>query len=152
MRDLVSSATQRLLIVSPYLGPAGMTMLRGAMAVSAEQGAWIRFVTGDLADVEGANRQALAVLVRGVEGRLIRQRLRVLTSSTEFPVLLHAKIVVADGRRGYLGSANLSGRALDENFEVGTALAANQAKSLDDLVAYLEAQGLLVDRTDAVFG
>lgn len=152
LRDLVSSATERLVIVSPYLGPAGMAMLRGPMAVSAERGAWIRLVTGDLADVEGANRQALAVLIQGGEGRLMRRRLRVLTSSTQFPVLLHAKIVVADGRRGYLGSANLSGRALDENFEVGTALAANQAKALDGLVAYLEAQGLLVDRTDVVFG
>lgn len=150
LRDLVSSATERLLIVSPYLGPAGMAMLRAAMAVSAEQGAWIRFVTADLTAVDGINRRALAVLLEGREGRIIRTRMRVLTGSPEFPVLLHAKIVVVDARRGYLGSANLSGRALDENFEVGTALAAIQAKALDDLVAYLEAQGLLVDYTDTV--
>jgi phosphatidylserine/phosphatidylglycerophosphate/cardiolipin synthase-like enzyme len=129
-----------------------MAALRGAIAVSARQGAWIRLVTGDLANPEGMNRQALGVLVNGVEGGLIRQRIRVLTASAKFPALLHAKIVVADGERGYLGSANISGRALDENFEVGTALVKDQARALDGLVAYLEAQGLLIDRTEAVFG
>lgn len=137
-------------MVSPYLGPAGMSTLRAGLAASAQRGAWIRLVTGEL-DVQGTNRAALAVLAQGPEGDLIRGRLRILAAADDFPVLLHAKIVVVDGERGYMGSANLSGRALDENLEVGTAVDPRQAKALEDLVAYLEAEGRLVDRTELVF-
>lgn len=147
LSDVLAAAVEGLLIVSPYLGPAGMEILRGPIAAAAQRGVWIRLVTSDLDEIDGMNRRALAVLLEGWEGAIIRQRLRLLSGGRQFPVLLHAKIVVADGRYGYLGSANLSARAFNENFEVGAPLSSAQARTLADLVAYLEAEGLLIDRS-----
>lgn len=150
VRDLASSATSRLVIVAPYLSPAGMNGLRDAMVVSAQRGAWIRLITDDLEDPEGWNRRALRTLFEGEGGMIVRKRIRILTKTQALPVLFHAKIVVVDQSRGYLGSANLSLSAMEKNFEVGLALAPNQAEALDGLVSFFESQGLLEDRTALV--
>lgn len=148
LRDVMLSAREELLLVSPYLGPTGMVVMRGPLAAAAERGVWIRILTGGLEDSGAMNRNALDVLLEGEDGAAIKQRLRILAGSAALPMLIHAKIVVADRKMGYLGSANLSARGLQENLEVGTALLPAQARALADFVTYLESQGLIVDRTD----
>ena len=150
MRELAASATARLLVTAPYLSVLGMEYLRDAIAVAAGNGASVRVVTGDV-NRGGPNCDALQALSSGPGGLVLRRRCRILASSELFPVLLHAKLIVADRERGYLGSANLSGRALEDNFEVGVALQPAQARSLDDLITYLESQGKLIDRTAEVW-
>lgn len=152
IRDLLSSASSSLVIVAPYLSPAGMVGLRAPLAVSAQRGAWIRLVTGELSDPDSWNRRALHALVEGVEGEIIRARLRVLTGSSAFPMLLHAKVIIVDRARGYLGSANLSRSAMETNLEVGIALHQVQADALDGLVSFLEAQQLLEECTELALG
>ena len=151
IRDLVASATSRLIIVSPYLSPAGMSALKSGIAISATKGAWIRIVTTGLERPEGLNRQAINVLMQGIEGDAIKKRTRLLTGSEQETLsFLHAKVIVADGARGYLGSANLSRGGLENNFEVGTALTNQQAQALDELVAFFEAENFLVDQTASI--
>jgi len=150
MRELVASATARVLLIAPYASPAGMAVVRSALATSAQRGAWIRLITGDLDDESGWNRRAIHSLVESQEGAFIRGRLRVLAPGARLPALFHAKLIVVDGDRGYMGSANLSWRGMEHNFEVGVALSKSQAKSVEDLISYLEARSFLVDRTDIV--
>lgn len=150
LRELIASATSSLLIAAPYLSPAGMKALQPSIATAAQQGAWIRLVTGGLDDPSGWNCRAIRSLMSGEEGKIVRRRFRVLAARGETPVLLHAKVIVADGARAYLGSANISLGALEKNLELGVALEAAQAETLEQLVSFLEAQGLLVDRTHDV--
>ena len=150
LRTLMSSAHDRLLLIAPYLSQFGMEDLRDSIAVSAHRRAWIRLVTGDLEKEHGYNRQAIKALVEGENGHAIRQRLRVLTPATDVLPLLHAKIVVVDSAQGYLGSANLSRSALESNFEVGVTLSKIQASSIDALIGFFEAQGVLREVTESV--
>lgn len=147
LREIIASATSRLLIAAPYLSPAGMAALQPSIATAAQQGAWIRLITGDLEDANGWNRRAIRSLLNGAEGEIIRRRFRVLAARGETPVLLHAKVIVADGTRAYLGSANISLGALERNLELGVALEPAQAQTLEQLVSFLEGQGLLSERT-----
>ena len=73
-----------------------------------------------------------------------------LTPATDVLPLLHAKIVVVDSAQGYLGSANLSRSALESNFEVGVTLSQIQASSIDALIGFFEAQGVLREVTQSV--
>jgi phosphatidylserine/phosphatidylglycerophosphate/cardiolipin synthase-like enzyme len=50
--------------------------------------------------------------------RALLQRYGVLLRTRHSPYI-HAKVIVADGREGYLGSENLSAQSLDTNREVG---------------------------------
>jgi phosphatidylserine/phosphatidylglycerophosphate/cardiolipin synthase-like enzyme len=57
---------------------------------------------------------------------------------------MHAKFVVADGRRGYLGSANLTSFGLTQHVEVGVGLTAPQAQELLRLIDGLVAAGFFL--------
>ncbi|MGZ5528415.1 MAG: phospholipase D-like domain-containing protein [Limisphaerales bacterium] len=150
LRLLCSSANSNLFLVAPYLSAAGLDSLRGSIATSAQKGAWIRLVTGNLDHRNGANRRAIKHLLNGDEGALIQTKLRVLTATERLPALIHAKIILSDQRRGYLGSANLSQSALDHNFELGASLPPAQVRSLHSLLSLLESRGMISDRSSEV--
>ena len=122
------------------------------MAAAAAAGALIRLVTGDLQDSSSWNYKSVTALVTGAEGQIIRPRLRVLCAARASLGFMHAKLIVADHTRGYLGSANLSGGGFDKNFEIGVALASEQAGALERLVDAFEAQASIVDVTKRVLG
>lgn len=46
----------------------------------------------------------------------------------------HAKLLLVDGEKGYLGSANYSERGLSSQFELGVPLSATQTKNLMNLI------------------
>jgi len=127
----------------------GMALLRPSLATSAQRGAWIRLLTTSL-DTGGWNRKAIAALVDDEDGALVRSRLRVLAPTENLPALIHAKIILADHRRGYLGSANLSQSAMDSNLELGLSLTPQQVSSLESLISLLEAQNYILDCTTTV--
>lgn len=151
VRALCSAATSELILVAPYLSSAGLESLRAPIARSAQQGAWIRLVTSDLDRRNSPNAKALRALVLGEDGEIIKRRLRVLTATDKLPVLIHAKIIIADQKQGYLGSANLSRSALDRNFELGVALSRAQVRSVDSLLSLLEARSLITDSATKLF-
>jgi phosphatidylserine/phosphatidylglycerophosphate/cardiolipin synthase-like enzyme len=90
--------------------------------------------------------------LKGEDGDLIRERLRVLkvSRSTFLNGLIHAKCIVVDCKRGYLGSANFSMSGLERNLELGVALSTEEAAALDALITYLEAHGDLDDCTSKI--
>lgn len=145
LRDLLSSAHRSLVVCAPYLSPAGIRLIRPQLAVSASRGAWIRLITSGLNEAGSLNRRAIETLMEGNEGALIKSRLRILVPVAAFTELVHAKFVIADAERGYLGSANISFGALENNFELGVAIDGMRARALADLVSHLEGDGSLVE-------
>ena len=137
-------------MVAPYLSPTGLAGLRDSLAASAERGAWIRLLTGDLEDSQGCNRRSLSGLVEGERGSAIRKRLRVLTATERLPALIHAKLILADHRTGYLGSANFSRSAMDSNFELGVELCTSQVRALESLLDFFEAENFITDCTATI--
>jgi phosphatidylserine/phosphatidylglycerophosphate/cardiolipin synthase-like enzyme len=150
VRDLLASAESSLIIVAPYLSEPGMLAVRGPLIQSIQRGAWVRIVSQEVEIPGSENSRALRALFSGPGGNHARSRTRILQASGSEAPMFHAKIVVVDRARGYLGSANLSRRAFEHNFEVGVALDARQAASLHDLLSHFEATGLLKDCTEAL--
>jgi phosphatidylserine/phosphatidylglycerophosphate/cardiolipin synthase-like enzyme len=145
LRDVVVSAKRQLVLVAPYLSAGGMRGLLNVMAVAAQSGASLKLITSELDGDEGRNRLAIREIFSGEFGATIGPHVRVLTNSPSFHALIHAKVVVADGRRGYLGSANVSWRGMESNLEIGVELNAHQARALDSLFSYLESAGALLE-------
>ncbi|MBV9660761.1 MAG: hypothetical protein JO337_06350 [Acidimicrobiales bacterium] len=58
--------------------------------------------------------------------------------------MMHAKFVVADSRRGYLGTANLTSWGLGAHVEAGVELLPGQCRRLLDFLGSLRTSGLLV--------
>lgn len=150
IKEIITSAKSSLLIVAPYLSPAGMDILKGSIGSAAQKGVWIRLITQDLDNPKGFNIQAIHSLLTGVEGEIIKNRLRILSPTKHHHILLHAKMIIADGMKGYLGSANVSLGALETNFELGVSLENIQAEALDRLMAYFESQSILIEQTKRI--
>lgn len=150
--DIIAKARARLLIVAPYLSVPGLTRLKGPLAAAASNGAWIRVVTSAVTDRVSWNSKAVRALVADHDGEIIRKRLRLLCGHETSDIFIHAKVVVADGLRGYLGSANVSEAGFDKNFEVGVSLSLDQATTFERLIDDFEVRGLIVDCTEANLG
>ena len=79
----------------------------GAFAAAVDRGVRVRLIVSPGPD-NAADRAALAA--DGVEIRLVSN------------LYVHAKLIIADGQRAYIGSQNLSATSLDLNRELGIIL------------------------------
>lgn len=143
LRRLIISAETSITICAPYLSVSGLQLLTRPLIACGDKLVRVRMVTQCSGENGIANRRALKALFSDLEGSPLFHRLRIL--STEEQDLVHAKLVIADGKKGYLGSANLSVRGLERNLEFGVALSVGQARALDQMVDHLESTFVLTE-------
>ena len=139
LRDVVDSAEQTLTIASPYLEARGVGLLEEALVAALHRGVSIVLLAHDVADLSSMASGAL----RSLQSEARRQQggLDVYTTVPE-GVLLHLKIVVADSRKGLVGSANLTKKGLACNVEVGALVGEEEAGELREVVDRVIASGL----------
>jgi phosphatidylserine/phosphatidylglycerophosphate/cardiolipin synthase-like enzyme len=163
IRELMRSAKQELLIISPYFvpGAAGMSLLRQLVS----QGVHIRILTNSLASTDsplvytGYSRYRAGLLKLGIDLREMRPRLGLkrprfhpFQSSN---ASLHAKALVIDQKTVFVGSLNMDGRSRRFNSELGlvmrsTDIARQVTNILDDVSADGSYRLSLVDHTNRI--
>jgi phosphatidylserine/phosphatidylglycerophosphate/cardiolipin synthase-like enzyme len=141
--EVVRTSQSRLLVVSPYLETEGVGRLQHELLEALQRGVAVKFVThgaevlGSWAStsLEDLRREAVEL-----EGRLF-----VFCVPQATDVLIHSKVVVADGECGVLGSANLTGRGFGRNLETGVTIGAKAAAEIERVLAQAVECGLLVE-------
>ena len=104
----IAAATEELLIASPYFIP-GPRIIRGVLR-AARRGVRVRLLLPARSDVP------LVLLPgRSSYGTLLRSGVEIYELERE---ILHAKVMVIDGERTVIGSANLDQRSFHRNFEI----------------------------------
>jgi phosphatidylserine/phosphatidylglycerophosphate/cardiolipin synthase-like enzyme len=131
LKSLVESAAAALTIVSPYLEAKGVGCLEEAVVDGLYRGVNAVIVTHEADDLGSMNSAALKSLRAAASG--LAGRLTVYTTSPK-GVLMHMKAVVADGERAVVGSANLTGKGLGGNVELGVRLGAQDAQQIQRVV------------------
>ncbi len=139
LKMLAQSATAALTIVSPYLEAKGVGCIEEAVVAALYRGVTAVIVTHEADDLGSRNSAALKSLRTAASG--LAGRLTVYTTSPK-GVLMHMKAVVADGERAVVGSANLTGKGLGGNVELGVRLGKPQAQEIERVVGALIATGL----------
>ncbi len=137
LQRMVSSATQELIIISPYFVP----QKQGVEFFSslAKTGVRVIIVSNSLASTNHASVHAVyaryrkPLLQNGVELYELRPRLE--TMPIDAKLTLHSKVATVDRKRLFVGSFNLDPRSLYINTEMGMAvdsaeLAGNMAASI----------------------
>lgn len=139
LHSLVASATERILIVS-Y---AAFTLngLAGDLEKAVGNGLSVDVVFENKADSSG-KYEGTGTPFAKVEGIT---RWRWPAEKRDGSGVLHAKVLVADGRRALVGSANLTNHALTANMEAGVLVRdPGAAQALEDHVRGLMVAGYLV--------
>jgi phosphatidylserine/phosphatidylglycerophosphate/cardiolipin synthase-like enzyme len=150
LATLMRSATQELLIISPYFIPGkdGMELFAGLVA----RGVRIRILTNSLAATDsplvdtGYSRYRPALLALGVDLSEVRPKLgqkrarfHPFKSSN---ASLHAKAVVIDQKTVFVGSLNMDGRSARFNSELGLVIrSADIARQVTNLLDDISAEG-----------
>ena len=130
---VASSATESLLICSPFITRPGVDILTGALPNSISRvEVWTKFDSRDW--ITGASEP---------DGLL--DFLEELPDSTQVEIRisdrLHAKLIVADERVGFVGSANLTRGGFSGNIEVARVV---EPPEVDELMDYIRSvRGLL---------
>lgn len=136
--DLLESAKSSVIMMFPFVDRAGIDEIAAAVERALRRGVTVTLVTRYLRDPESPN--ACLVQRIGAIGEPCRERFRPLQlvgglQKQDIREVLHAKVMVVDGgERGYVGSANLTGTALDESLEIGVLIGENAAAALGALL------------------
>jgi len=129
---LIGSAHQRLTFLTPYLESRGIGHLQQELLVALARSVSVDLITQDANSLNSRASAALESL--RCESRGLPGTLRVYTAPASAPVLLHSKLIVADGTSAVVGSANLTGNALLRNLETGVVVGVRQAIEIERVV------------------
>jgi len=131
--DVVRMATTTLHLGGPFWNAAGFALLDPVVEPALDRGVevdlWLHTSTDDHIDVPLSWATKLAR--RGT----VRQH----WYQSDGVSLMHAKFVVADAKRGYLGTANLTSLGMSAHVEIGTELTAKQCGQLLEFLQLLQA-------------
>jgi len=150
LKMLMRSATQEVIVISPYFvpGPDGVALMRELV----ERGTHIRVLTNSLASTDsplvhnGYSRYRVALLKLGVELSEVRPKLG--TKRKRFHPFrsanasLHAKALVIDQKTVFIGSMNMDARSARTNSEMGIVIrSAEIARQVTSLLDDISADG-----------
>lgn len=132
LRQLVSSAGERLVMASPFLD-SGFQNLIPAIVRFAGAGGEFLLITRELVDPASHNSE----VVRELRNRCAGSRPPDVVSWEEEGLGLHMKAAVADSRRAYVGSANFTWGGMGSHAELGVLLEGPSVREIDRLLDVL---------------
>lgn len=132
LHELVSDARERVLLVS--FAAYALTELAADLEAAVGRGCQVDVVFETEEDSAGAYSEPRSKAFGALSGA---RRWRWPPDHRQPGALLHAKLLVVDGRRALVGSANLTHRALSANLEAGVLI--EDAALAADLEAHIRA-------------
>ena len=108
----IASASEELLVANPYFVP-GPRIIR-ALLRAARRGVRVRLLMPARSDVP-----LVQLVGRSSYGILLRGGIEIFEMERE---ILHAKVMLVDGERSVIGSANLDQRSFHRNFEINCVI------------------------------
>ena len=134
LRQLVSSAENEVIIVSPYFVPQRQGV--DFLAALVKKGVRVVVITNSLASTNHSSVHAVyaryrkPLLRQGIELYELRPRLNDVDSSRDnqgkLKITLHSKLAVVDRQTSFVGSFNLDPRSLYINTEMGMAVVSTE--------------------------
>lgn len=146
IQHLIQTTTKRLVFFAPYYSVAGMKHLSVSLRSLLEFRHDVRvdWIIGEADNIE--NQRAFSYLFQHLGPSPL---LRVFQPADAFEqgLVFHAKVLLSDDERGYLGSANFSHRGLHNQFELGVSLTKDQSSSLTLLIDHWIASSQIIPFT-----
>jgi len=146
LTELIAQASRDIVIAAPFM-QAGWGLSAGTLADSVRH-ALLRGVDVDiLGTALGLHTIDRPSLASNAQGRL-RLFQPSVNASDEQQLGSHAKFCVADGSAAYVGSANLTGKGLSDQIEMGVLVHGDIARQIKDFWDYAVEAGLFLPVED----
>jgi phosphatidylserine/phosphatidylglycerophosphate/cardiolipin synthase-like enzyme len=129
---LAMASKREICIVNPFFDHRGQRKLLPYLVSAAKRGVRIRIVSRTQSlDVSDQLQSFISPLLR------VGANVETKTFGVGSDYGLHAKFIIIDGERAYLGSANLTGRSLSKNVETGVLMKGKGAWILQSFFDHL---------------
>jgi len=132
--DMTSNASERVSVVVPFFSEGGVDTIAESLAAATGRDVKVELLTRDLTMGNEQNSRYI---------RSIRNRVQTMGDPHHFSIFefnreqfpestLHAKMLVADSVRAYVGSANMTESSLRSSLEAGVFFAGDAAMEIAD--------------------
>lgn len=126
LHRLITEAKEEIVVLNPFFEQVGFDRLKSALLAAAEHGVAITIITQQLKDLTSVNHRVLRVLSRKATDAGLSDRFRFYeyqqVDAGRATMAAHAKFLLADREKAYLGSANLTEYGMARQIEVGVIL------------------------------
>lgn len=135
MVDMLAEAEETATIVNPFFTHDGLELLLDALVDVTARGVSLTLLTRDLDCGDGSNRSAVGHIQDEISRYGSPEKFDIFEIDTDvFDTSLHAKAIIADGDRAYVGSANLTDQSLKKAVELGLYLEGRPAREVADYI------------------
>jgi hypothetical protein len=125
------AARERVSVVAPFVDEVGMGLLVGPIVAASTREVSVLLV---IPDQDDWSKAALRMLAASVAKHGDPSLVTVAAPSDTGP-WPHLKVVAIDGTRAYIGSANMTGRALEgRNLELGVLVTGPRVAQIETVV------------------
>lgn len=133
--NLVSTAEMRVTIMSPFTNDAGLKSVFRPLEACKTNPRINAYFTVDRKDAPRIYSQ----LLKFVPPHMLHDLNAYFCYANEVAAdsLPHAKVLIVDAKKGYLGSANFTKQGLTSRFELGVRLDEEQSKTIDKVLEKL---------------
>lgn len=140
IRRTLLESKSHVVILNPFFDEGGVTEIIDNLKELLNRGIRVSIVTRYLSGKNDKNRKLLKALL---ENSFVHKHLKLYEFVSDKGWKdLHAKAIIIDnGERAYVGSANLTNFSLGENFEIGVLIEGIEAKRLNDLFKFIISSG-----------
>lgn len=134
LHRLITEAEREIIILNPFFEQAGFDRLASALLAAARRGTAITIISHRLTDPTSTNHTVMSRLVRRAAADSLNDRFSFYEyqqgEAGHIVLASHAKVLLADGEKAYIGSANLTEYGMARRVEIGVLLQGPQVKHL----------------------
>lgn len=140
MGSLICDAKHHIILINPYWSFIGIKALMRRLTRASFAEVEMFILTQPKNSLSLEERHSLQLLVGEMENRGAKCTvLAPIYSGTSTP-LLHAKAMVVDDQRAYLGSANITGNGMNFSVELGMEFEGDLARQLGEWLQFIAQQ------------
>jgi len=134
--DLLAGASRSAVVLNPFYTQVGFELLQEALLAVPKRGASLTLVTRDVCQGTGENRNYISQLISNLESVDRAHQLTVyeFNKDRHDTATFHAKAVIVDRQRAYIGSANITEGSLRSAIELGAVLSGESIPALAETV------------------
>lgn len=137
VNSMIQTTTSRLIFLSPYYSVAGIKQLLVSLkTLLNNKNICIDWIVSNESNAD--NIKAFEYIKTQLSNKYSNSKFRFYrpNDNEKEQFIFHAKLLVSDGEKGYIGSANFSKRGLDKQFELGVILNSKKSSTLSKLIDY----------------
>jgi len=136
MVEIIAGSEERVTVVNPFFTRDGLDLVVDSFVAATERGIQFELITRDILLGDRSNKPEMETLISRVrkDGNIANFDLLEIDSENFSDATLHAKLIIVDQRKAYIGSANLTDQSLQNAVEMGLYL---EGPPVDQIVSYV---------------